>query len=121
MDPRPAYLDFNASAPIRPEVLSRMAEALTIGGNPSSVHQTGRLARAAIDQARDAVADLVGADPEHVIFTSGATEANTLAIRSLSAGAARAQRVCGATRILVSAIEHDSVHGAARGVDLPIE
>ena len=121
MDSRLIYLDYNASAPVKPAVLAHVAEVLAAGGNPSSVHRAGRRARAAIDQARDAVADLVGAEPEQVIFTSGATEANALAIRSLAIGAASAQRACGATRILVSAIEHDSVLGAARGVDLPME
>lgn len=121
MDNRRAYLDYNATTPVKPDVLARVAEALVIGGNPSSVHQAGRLARAVVDQARDAVADLVGASPEQVLFTSGATEANTLAIRSLAAGAARAQRVCAATRILISAVEHDSVVGAAYAADLPVE
>ena len=121
MNNRLAYLDYNATTPVKPEVLARVAEALVIGGNPSSVHQAGRLARAVVDRARDAVADLVGASPEQVLFTSGATEANTLAIRSLAAGAARAQRVCAATRILISAVEHDSVVGAAYAADLPVE
>lgn len=121
MDNRLTYLDYNATTPVKPDVLARVAETLAIGGNPSSVHRAGRLARAAVDEAREAVADLVGAEPEQVLFTSGATEANTLAIRSLAAGAARAQRVCAATRILISAVEHDSVLGAAHAADLPVE
>lgn len=115
------YLDYNATTPVKPAVLARVAEALVIGGNPSSVHQTGRLARAAVDQARDAVADLVNAEPDQIVFTSGATEANTLAIRSLAGSAARAQRGCAASRILLSALEHDSVVGAVHAADLPVE
>lgn len=121
MNDRLTYLDYNATVPVKPDVLARVAEVLGIGGNPSSVHRAGRLARAAVDQARDAVADLVGAEPEQVLFTSGATEANTLAIRSLAAGAVRAQRAAAAARILISAIEHDSVVGAAYAAGLPVE
>ena len=101
-----AYLDYNATAPARPESAAAAAAAAAIGGNPSSVHRYGRLARGVIDRARDQVAALVGADAEDVVFTSGGTEANALAIHSLVA--------CGTGRLLVSAVEHDSVLAAAR-------
>ncbi|MGE5203835.1 MAG: cysteine desulfurase family protein [Acidobacteriota bacterium] len=94
----PAYLDWNATAPLRPEAARAVAEALARTGNPSSVHRWGRAARQAVERARAQVAALVGTAPAAVIFTSGGTEANRLA---LSAGSGR--------RILVSAIEHDSV------------
>lgn len=121
MNSHGAYLDYNATAPVKPAVVARVAEVLAIGGNPSSVHRFGRLARAAVDQARDRVADLVGADPEQIVFTSGGTEANSLAIRSLARRSAGTNGACGASRVLISAIEHDSVVGAAYAADLPVE
>jgi cysteine desulfurase len=98
---RTTYLDHNATTPLRPEAAAAMAEALAMTGNPSSVHRFGRHARGKIEAAREAVAALAGARPEGVIFTSGGTEANNLAL----AGSGR-------TRILVSAGEHDSILGA---------
>jgi len=90
------YLDHNATSLMRPVALDAMVEALKAGGNPSSVHRSGRAARARIDKARKQVAALVGALPGEVVFTSGGTEANNLALR-------------GHKRVMVSAIEHDSV------------
>ncbi|HEY2871556.1 MAG TPA: cysteine desulfurase family protein [Reyranella sp.] len=81
---------------MRPVALDAMVDALRAGGNPSSVHRPGRAARAQIDKARKQVAALVGALPGEVVFTSGGTEANNLALR-------------GQKRVLVSAIEHESV------------
>jgi cysteine desulfurase len=115
------YLDYNATAPVRPEVLARVAEVMTVGGNPSSVHRFGRLARAFVDRARDSLAEMVGVDAEQVVFTSGATEANALGLRSLARRVAPGSRVCGASRVLISAIEHDSIVGTAHALDLPVE
>lgn len=70
------YLDYNATAPLRPEARAAMLDALDTCANPSSVHAEGRRARAVIEDARDKVAALVGAKPANVIFTSGATEAS---------------------------------------------
>ena len=95
------YLDYNATAPVRPEVTLAVAAALGRTGNPSSVHQAGREARALLEHARAAVAALVGARPDAVVFTSGGTEANNQALQSVSG------------LKLVSAIEHDSVLAAA--------
>ena len=95
------YLDWNANAPIRPEAVAAVAEALTRCGNPSSVHADGRRARQAIDRAREGVAALVNAAPDEVIFTSGGTEANNFALRAFPG-----------RRVIVSAIEHDSVLAA---------
>jgi cysteine desulfurase len=100
---RPVYLDYNATAPLKTAVIDAMTAALTECGNASSVHRFGRLARRAIDAARDEVATLVGAEARQVVFTSGGTEANNLAIAAAGAG----------RRILVSAVEHDSVRQAA--------
>ena len=102
-----AYLDHNATSPLRPVAFDAMAEALKAGGNPSSVHRSGRGARARIDKARRQVAALVGAMPSEVVFTSGGTEANNLAIAGT-----------GCVRVLVSAIEHDSVLKAAAHAEL---
>lgn len=102
-----AYLDHNATSPLRPAAFDAMVEALKIGGNPSSVHRAGRRARAAVELARRQVAALVGAAPAEVVFTSGGTEANALALGG-----------SGRRRTIVSAIEHDSVGRAAVGAEI---
>ncbi|HTO85296.1 MAG TPA: cysteine desulfurase family protein [Methylomirabilota bacterium] len=107
--PRPAYLDYNATAPIRPAVIAAMAEAMATVGNPSSVHGFGRAARAQLESAREQVAELVGARADQVVFTSGGTEANNLAV----AGAGR-------PRVLASAVEHDSVLKAGVVEAIPV-
>jgi cysteine desulfurase len=106
------YLDHNATSPIRPESLSAVTHALVVGGNPSSIHGGGRAARALVDQVREQVAALVGAKSDHVIFTSGASESNNLALFGAVEGSleAEASRI---TRIFVSAIEHSSVLATA--------
>lgn len=97
--PRPStYLDWNATAPLRPEAIAATAAALERCGNPSSVHRWGRSARRMIEDSRAAVAAMIAAMPENVVFGSGGTEANHLALRG-----------AGRERILVSAVEHDSV------------
>ena len=75
-----AYLDWNATAPLRPQARAAMAQAGDIVGNPSSVHAEGRAARRLIETAREQVAALVGANPRNVVLTSGGTEANVLAL-----------------------------------------
>lgn len=92
------YLDYNATAPMRPDVIEAVTAALTLGGNPSSVHASGREARRAVEDAREEVAALIGAAPADIVFTSGGTESNALALRG-----------AGRERILASAVEHDSV------------
>ena len=108
------YLDHNASSPLRPEALAAMERALAIGGNPSSVHGRGRAARAIVEEAREQVASLIGARAQDMIFTSGGTEANALALWGAIGGAAEAgERI---TRLFVSAIEHDSVLASASAI-----
>jgi cysteine desulfurase len=97
------YLDWNATAPLRPEARAAAAAALEVIGNPSSVHAEGRAARRLIEDARTEVAALVAAEPKNVVFTSGGTEANMLALTP-AAGPAKAP----CRRLLVSAIEHPS-------------
>jgi len=96
------YLDHNATTPLDEHVKVAMREALNLYGNPSSSHRAGRDARAAIDHARQQVADLIGAEPSEVIFTSGGTEANNLAI----IGTAFRH---GSGHIITTAIEHPAV------------
>ncbi|WP_425065553.1 cysteine desulfurase family protein [Reyranella sp.] len=106
-----AYLDHNATSPLRPAAFDAMVEALRVGGNPSSVHGPGRKARAIVDKARREVASLVGARTTETIFTSGGTEANNLALMAT-----------GRRRVLVSAIEHDSVRRAVPQAEvLPVD
>jgi cysteine desulfurase len=104
------YLDWNATTPLRPEAKAAMARAWEVGGNPSSVHAEGREARRLVEDARAAVAAAVGADAQNVIFTSGGTEANSLA---LTPGIRRGKGPA-AERLLVSAIEHASVLSGGR-------
>ncbi|MFO1158266.1 MAG: cysteine desulfurase family protein [Reyranellaceae bacterium] len=103
----PAYLDHNATSPLRPAAFDVMVEALQVGGNPSAVHSSGRKARSLVDAARRRVAALVGCLPIEIIFTSGGTEANSMALR----GSRR-------RRVLVSAVEHDSVLKASPGAEI---
>lgn len=102
-----AYLDHNATSPLRAEARVAVDRALAIGGNASSVHVRGRQARALIEEARSQVAGLAGAAPGQVVFTSGGTEANALALCGAVYGAAEAEARI--TRLFVSAVEHPSV------------
>jgi cysteine desulfurase len=96
------YFDHNAIAPLLPEVIAAMGEALAAAGNPSSVHAEGRAARRRVEAARRSVAALVNAAPTDVIFTSGGTEANALAMFGPRP-----------KTIIASAVEHDAVRSAA--------
>jgi cysteine desulfurase len=101
------YLDHNATSPLLPSAREAMHIALEEAGNPSSVHGAGRRARAVVEKARNDVARLAGANPSAVVFTSGGSEANALALRGAVAGACVDRNPV--ARILVSAIEHESV------------
>jgi cysteine desulfurase len=104
------YLDWNATTPLRPEARQAMAVAWELSGNPSSVHAEGRQARRLVEEARASIAAAVGALPRNVVFASGGTEANALAL------APGLRRGAGAPveRLLVSAIEHASVLAGGR-------
>src|SRR4051812_14511731 len=108
--PERVYLDWNATTPLRPEARAAMAAAWDLAGNPSSVHAEGRAARLMVEQARTRVAAAVGALARNVIFTSGGTEANSLAL----APGLRAPSGLPINRLVVSAIEHVSVLTAGR-------
>jgi cysteine desulfurase len=105
----PIYLDFNATSPILPEVIEKVAEVMAVMGNPSSVHQTGRKARSVVEEARSQVAALVGARARDIVFTSGGTEANNAVLRSTAAKS-----------LIISSIEHDCVLAAAKASGLAI-
>ena len=105
------YLDHNATSPLRAEARDAAELALGIGGNASSVHGRGRAARAVVEGARAQVAALAGARPEGVIFTSGGSEANALALWGAVHGAG--EQGVRITRLFVSAIEHESVFANA--------
>lgn len=107
------YLDYNASGLVRPEVREAMVEALVDGGNPNAVHAAGRRARARVETARARVADLIGADPTAIVFSSGGTESNAQAIHSALAA--------GCERLIVSATEHPCVAEAAAVSGAPVE
>src|SRR5215468_2076890 len=98
------YLDHNAGAPLRAEVRAAMVAALGPAANPSSAHREGARARSAVEAARADVAALIGARPADIVFTSGATEANNLALRGTTGG------------VVTTAIEHASVLETARAL-----
>jgi len=100
------YLDHNATTPLLPAVIERMTAVLRDEfGNPSSVHHFGQQAKAVIDEARTDTANLIGSEPSEVLFTSGGTEADNIAVR----GAAEALETTGRRHLVASAIEHEAV------------
>ncbi|RCK45319.1 cysteine desulfurase family protein [Thalassospira profundimaris] len=105
------YLDYNASAPLCSEARQAMIAAMDVAGNPSSVHASGRAARKIVDHARRTIAELVGGDSERIIFTSGGTEANNLALNGLED-----------VTVFTSAVEHPSViEGRVDAKRIPVD
>jgi cysteine desulfurase len=102
------YLDANATEPLRPAARDAVFAVLAATGNPASVHQEGRAARRILEHARERIARCYGARPEHVVFTSGATEANALALHALR----------GTRTLIIGATEHDSIRANAPGAKL---
>jgi len=110
---RRVYLDHAATTPVDPEVAELMAQVLReVPGNPSSIYAEGRRARALVDRARDEVAKAIGAEPSEIVFTSGGTEADNLALR----GVLKA-REGDADGIVTTAIEHHAVLDTARDLE----
>ena len=103
----PAYLDHAATSPIRPEALAAMIAELALVGNPSSLHTAGRRARRVVEESRESIASALGVPAGDVVFTSGGTEADNLAVT----GIYRARRAADPrrTRVLASAVEHHAV------------
>lgn len=109
------YADYNATAPLRPEAREAMFAALDAGANPSSVHGPGRAARKLLETARAQVGAAIGARAQDIVFTSGGTEANALALNGI---VAQLDSKC---TLLVSAIEHEAVAKNAGYAGVPIE
>src|SRR6516162_1473449 len=108
---RLVYLDHAATAPMLPEAIAAMTEELARLGNPSSLHNAGRRARRVVEESREQIAEVFGARASEVIFTSGGTEADNLAIKGLF----WARRADGPqrTRVLTTAVEHHAVLDSA--------
>ncbi|MEU0518391.1 cysteine desulfurase family protein [Streptosporangium sp. NPDC006007] len=100
-----AYLDHAATTPMLPEAIEAMVAQLDQAGNASSLHTAGRRTRRVVEESRESIADALGARPSEVVFTSGGTEADNLAVKGLY----WARRAKGANRILISAVEHHAV------------
>ncbi|WP_294499702.1 cysteine desulfurase family protein [uncultured Rothia sp.] len=105
--PARVYLDHAATTDVLPAAIDAMVEQMRAGGNPSSLHALGRDARATVEYARERIARAIGADPAEVIFTSGGTEADNLAVKGIYWK--RREEDPQRTRILVSSIEHHAV------------
>src|SRR4051794_21869546 len=100
------YFDYNATSPMAPEAVDAVARAMRdVYGNASSIHHFGQAAKATLDDARSAIAALLHADPSEIVFTSGGTESDNLAIR----GAAEAVEPTGRRHLIASGIEHEAV------------
>lgn len=115
--PARTYLDYAASAPLRPAAKAKMVELLDLFGNPSSIHAEGQAARMELDQSRRTIADILGVRAERVVFTSGGTEANNLCLRGVAAASS-------GKRLLVSALEHDCVRNTGKALgaeDIPVD
>lgn len=114
------YLDHNATTPLDPRVLAAMQPALAAGfGNPSSLHWFGQQARAAVDEAREEAAALIGASPGELVFTGSGSEADNMALRGLSAMSRDPRR-----KVVVSAVEHHAVLNSAKALaeeGVPVE
>src|SRR5277367_3542960 len=107
------YLDYNATTPVDPAVLDAMLPFLAENfGNAGSVHSAGQRARAAVDSARESVAALIGAKPSEIVFTSGGTEADNLALFGSVAASNHSRK-----HIITTAIEHHAVLNAAQALE----
>ncbi|WP_439661217.1 cysteine desulfurase family protein [Lentzea sp. HUAS TT2] len=105
-----AYLDHAATTPMHPQAVAAMTEALSTTGNASSLHTSGRRARRAIEEAREDIADALGARPSEVLFTGGGTESDNLAVKGIYWASGR-------RRVLASAVEHHAVLDAVEWLD----
>ncbi|MGW6936172.1 cysteine desulfurase family protein [Lentzea sp. NPDC054927] len=105
-----AYLDHAATTPMHPQAIAAMTEALSTTGNASSLHTSGRRARRAIEEARENIADVLGARPSEVLFTGGGTESDNLAVKGIYWASGR-------RRVLASAVEHHAVLDAVEWLE----
>src|SRR3954449_9651790 len=111
------YLDHAATTPIHPQAAETMAAELAMPGNASSLHAAGRRARRVVEESRESIAAAFGARPSEVVFTSGGTESDNLAVKGIywARRAADARRV----RVLASAVEHHAVMDSAEWLAAP--
>ena len=108
-----AYLDHAATTPMRPEAIAAMAEELARLGNPSSLHAAGRRARRVVEESREQLAEVFGARPSEVVFTSGGTEADNLAVKGLY----WARRDGSRRRVVTTSVEHHAVLDSVRWLE----
>src|ERR1700722_851819 len=109
----PVYLDHAATTPMRPEAIVAMTEELARLGNPSSLHAAGRRARRVVEESREQLAEVFGARPSEIIFTSGGTEADNLAVKGLF----WARHQGGRRRVLTTSVEHHAVLDSVRWLE----
>ena len=109
----PVYLDHAATTPMRPEAIAAMTEELGQLGNPSSLHASGRRARRVVEESREQLAEVFGARPSEVVFTSGGTEADNLAVKGLY----WSRREDGRRRVLTTSVEHHAVLDSVRWLE----
>src|SRR5882724_8438185 len=107
------YLDHAATTPMLPEAVAAMMEALSVPGNASSLHSSGRKARRVAEEARESIADALGARPSEVIFTAGGTESDNLAVKGIYWARRRPDR----RRLIVSSVEPHAVMDAAQWLE----
>ena len=112
----PVYLDHAATTPMRPEAIAAMAEELGRLGNPSSLHAAGRRARRVVEESREQLAEVFGARPSEVVFTSGGTEADNLAVKGLY-WARRDGPDGSRRRVLTTSVEHHAVLDSVRWLE----
>ena len=109
----PVYLDHAATTPMRPEAIAAMTEELGQLGNASSLHAAGRRARRVVEESREQLAEVFGARPSEVVFTSGGTEADNLAVKGLY----WARREDSRRRVLTTSVEHHAVLDSVRWLE----
>ena len=108
-----AYLDHAATTPMRPEAIAAMTEELARLGNPSSLHAAGRRARRVVEESREQLAEVFGARPSEVVFTSGGTEADNLAVKGLYWARQDGSR----RQVLTTSVEHHAVLDSVRWLE----
>src|SRR5438445_3161660 len=114
----PVYLDHAATTPMRPEAIAAMAEELGHVGNPSSLHAAGRRARRVVEESREQLAEVFGARPSEIIFTSGGTEADNLAVKGLYWARQDGARSRGNPhRVLTTSVEHHAILDSVRRLE----
>ncbi|HTQ93340.1 MAG TPA: cysteine desulfurase family protein [Streptosporangiaceae bacterium] len=115
----PVYLDHAATTPMRPEAIAAMTEELGHLGNPSSLHAAGRRARRVVEESREQLAEVFGARPSEVIFTSGGTEADNLAVKGLYWARQEGARQDGPVRrrLLTTSVEHHAILDSVRWLE----